>query len=238
VGVSESAKNLVCSLLVLDPKKRPTASEALKHPWLRNSASPFPLKPKSVIYDSLKEFSSFSELKKVVIDMIAFSMSTKDLEDSTLWFRVIDKDNSGSISLQEFRQALKGKGINEDMISNVFEKIDQDHNGTITFSEFLAATLDKTKYLEDCRLTAVFKKLDTDHDGKISLSDLTDALGEWYSVSEIEKMIHDVQSKSGGDSSSSTVNFHQFVEAMYDGTGDYMRPYKTRALSMCVPTTT
>ena len=63
-GVSESAKSLVRSLLVLDAEKRPTASEALKHPWLRDSASPFPIKPKSVIYDSLKEFSSFSMFKK------------------------------------------------------------------------------------------------------------------------------------------------------------------------------
>ena len=228
-GVSESAKNLVRSLLVLDAEKRPTASEALKHPWLRDSASPFPIKPKSVIYDSLKEFSSFSMFKKVVIDMIAFSMNTKDLEDSTQWFKVIDKDNSGSISLQEFRDALKDRGVKEDMISKVFDQIDQDHNGSITFSEFLAATLDKTKYLEGCRLTAVFQKLDTDHDGKISVSDLKDALGTWYSVSEIESMIGDVQSDDGG-----TVDFHQFVEAMYDGTGDYMRPYKTRALSMCV----
>ena len=235
VGVSESAKNLVCSLLVLDPEKRPTASEALNHPWLRDSASPFPLKPKSIIYDSLKEFSSFSMFKKVVIDMIAFSMNTKDLEDSTQWFKVIDKDNSGSISLQEFRDALKDRGIKEDMIAEVFEQIDQDHNGSITFSEFLAATLDKTKYLEGCRLTAVFQKLDTDHDGKISVSDLKDALGTWYSVSEIESMIGDIQKDE--DEKGGTVNFHQFVEAMYDGTGDYMRPYKTRALSMCVSST-
>ena len=56
------------------------------------------------------------------------------------------------------------------------------------------------------------------------------------SVSEIESMIGDIQKDE--DEKGGTVNFHQFVEAMYDGTGDYMRPYKTRALSMCVSSTT
>ena len=171
-------------------------------------------------------FVSLISCDEVIISKMTNTLNSRGPDSQSYW-----TENSGSISLQEFRDALKGRGIKEDMISEVFDQIDQDHNGSITFSEFLAATLDKTKYLEGCRLTAVFQKLDTDHDGKISVSDLKDALGTWYSVSEIESMIGDVQSD---DDNGGTVDFHQFVEAMYDGTGDYMRPYKTRALSMCV----
>jgi len=32
--VSDLAKDLICKLLVVDPSKRLTASDALKHPWL------------------------------------------------------------------------------------------------------------------------------------------------------------------------------------------------------------
>jgi serine/threonine protein kinase len=37
--ISESAKDLVSSLLCLDPNKRITVKEALAHPWIRVSHS-------------------------------------------------------------------------------------------------------------------------------------------------------------------------------------------------------
>lgn len=38
-GISDEAKDFVAKLLNKDPAKRPTAKEALKHPWLRGSIS-------------------------------------------------------------------------------------------------------------------------------------------------------------------------------------------------------
>ncbi|KAJ2773075.1 Calcium/calmodulin-dependent protein kinase type I, partial [Coemansia nantahalensis] len=38
-GVSAAARDFISSLLVVDPAKRMTAQQALKHPWLRNRAS-------------------------------------------------------------------------------------------------------------------------------------------------------------------------------------------------------
>lgn len=38
-GISDEAKDFVAQLLNRDPAKRPTAKEALKHPWLRGSVS-------------------------------------------------------------------------------------------------------------------------------------------------------------------------------------------------------
>ncbi|VDK68957.1 unnamed protein product [Dibothriocephalus latus] len=37
-SVSEPAKQLVASMLNVDPKKRPTAAEILEHPWIKNRA--------------------------------------------------------------------------------------------------------------------------------------------------------------------------------------------------------
>ncbi len=38
-GISEEAKDFCRMLLQRDPAKRPTAKEALKHPWLRGNSS-------------------------------------------------------------------------------------------------------------------------------------------------------------------------------------------------------
>lgn len=54
--VSDSAKDLITQLLSLDPKKRPTAEEALNHPWTSGVSTPtFNLKETIV---RLKEFNA------------------------------------------------------------------------------------------------------------------------------------------------------------------------------------
>ncbi|KAI7875501.1 Pkinase-domain-containing protein [Lichtheimia hyalospora FSU 10163] len=41
-NISQDAKDFIQQLLSLDPSKRPTATEALKHPWLTNDANALP----------------------------------------------------------------------------------------------------------------------------------------------------------------------------------------------------
>ena len=39
-GISDMAKDLISKLLVVDPKKRLTAEEMLKHPWIMGEKTP------------------------------------------------------------------------------------------------------------------------------------------------------------------------------------------------------
>ncbi|VDD82125.1 unnamed protein product, partial [Mesocestoides corti] len=47
-SVSDEAKDLVLSMLNVDPKKRPTASEILQHPWIKGRNS-LPTRPPSIL---------------------------------------------------------------------------------------------------------------------------------------------------------------------------------------------
>lgn len=227
VGISDSARDLVKKLLCIDPNTRLTATQALAHPWMKEKKSQQPLRaPEINVFESLKNFSGFSELKKVVIDVIAFSLDSESTEESQEYFHYIDSDGNGTISVDELRNSLKSKGVPESQINDVFDSIDQDHNGTISFSEFLAATLDRSKYLKNERLAAAFQRLDADHDGKISISDLKESLGDWYEADEIEHMIKDlIQDESG------VVDFKQFLRIMYDGENDHAIPLAARKAS-------
>jgi Ca2+-binding EF-hand superfamily protein len=53
-------------------------------------------------------------------------------------FKALDHDNSGSLTIAEFKQALKesvAKGIR--VGEGVLESVDLDHSGSISYTEFL-----------------------------------------------------------------------------------------------------
>lgn len=72
--ISENAKDLVCKLLVLDPKKRLTANEALKHPWVRGVATKGEHMETTV--HKIKEFNARRKLKCVTDAMLAVAKAT------------------------------------------------------------------------------------------------------------------------------------------------------------------
>ena len=51
----------------------------------------------------------------------------------------MDRDDSGGITLDEFRHAMKGK-LENAAIDAIFEKIDVNKSGYISYTEFLTAS--------------------------------------------------------------------------------------------------
>lgn len=72
-GISDDAKDFVKMLLNKDPAQRPTAKEALKHPWLqgkideRSTGRPLSL----AVVQRIQRFSQASLFKRTVLEMIA-----------------------------------------------------------------------------------------------------------------------------------------------------------------------
>jgi len=62
--ISADAKDFIRKLLVVDPKKRMTGKEALKHPWLAGHA---PAKPLPKLADKLKNYSLSRKENSVVL---------------------------------------------------------------------------------------------------------------------------------------------------------------------------
>ena len=78
--VSEEAKDLVGRLLHKDPKQRPTAAEALAHPWLqgevseRHAAGPRPIE--RTIVQRIQRFAQGSAFKRSVLELVAEELLT------------------------------------------------------------------------------------------------------------------------------------------------------------------
>lgn len=79
--VSKGAKDFVKSLLQKDPRKRPTAIEALQHPWVREGGSGAAnpeAKLSSTVVQRLQMYGTFGRLKKAALRRLAAKISRSD----------------------------------------------------------------------------------------------------------------------------------------------------------------
>ena len=84
-NISPEARDFVASLLDKDPMKRPTAQQALKHPWLlgtikdRHKGTPLSL----AVVQRIQRFSQASVFKRSVLELIAEELVAEDMDDDT-----------------------------------------------------------------------------------------------------------------------------------------------------------
>ncbi|XP_046560982.1 calmodulin-1-like [Haliotis rubra] len=104
----------------------------------------------------------------------------KVLEDFHTTFRLMDRDKSGSISHEEFKEVVaKSKTRSTDQeIRDMIAKADLDNSGSIEFEEF--AEMMAMKYKEnkawECEIRETFKCFDTNKDGFICRRELREGM--------------------------------------------------------------
>jgi len=212
-GLSNCCMDFVGKLLTVDIHSRMTSREALRHPFvaqvLDNEHFTENLAP---LIPQLGEMSKFSDLKKNAMMAVAFSMSQAEMEDLRDCFTVIDTDHSGTLTANEFANAMKTvlPTIREDQIEEIFKSIDQDGNGEISYLEFLAATMHKNN-LSMKELKDAFKILDHDGSGFLEPKDFEALLGESDANDKerIKRMLFEADTDGDG-----RVSFAEFVLAM------------------------
>eukprot|EP00188_Purpureofilum_apyrenoidigerum_P002421 Plantae.Rhodophyta-Purpureofilum_apyrenoidigerum.ctg2499.p1 GENE.Plantae.Rhodophyta-Purpureofilum_apyrenoidigerum.ctg2499~~Plantae.Rhodophyta-Purpureofilum_apyrenoidigerum.ctg2499.p1 ORF type:complete len:582 (-),score=168.87 Plantae.Rhodophyta-Purpureofilum_apyrenoidigerum.ctg2499:141-1886(-) len=176
--ISKEAKECVCSMLTMDPALRPDAKAMLAHPWIREDgvASDKPLV--TSVLDNLNSFNQMNKFKKKALQVMATNMSVTALEEARKAFDEVDVDRSGTITLEEMKDALHklGKKLGESELTTLWSAFDIDGNGTIDYEEFLAATTDLRKINTADNFRYAFKKFDKDNDGSITVEEVFDAL--------------------------------------------------------------
>ena len=77
--ISEEAKDLLKKVLTIDPAQRPTISEMLTHPWLREHgvASDAPLA--SLVVDRMRKFANLTKLRKAAVLVAAQHLSHDEI---------------------------------------------------------------------------------------------------------------------------------------------------------------
>uniref|UniRef100_A0A7S2QUA3 non-specific serine/threonine protein kinase n=1 Tax=Chlamydomonas chlamydogama TaxID=225041 RepID=A0A7S2QUA3_9CHLO len=211
-SISDPAKDCVRRMLVRDPKRRATAQQILQHDWMRENGVATDNELEMEVLTRMKRFSAMNRLKKEALKIIATSLPMDEISGMKEIFKDMDKDKSGSITVEEFAQALRRKGnsLPEQEVQRLIAEADMDGSGTIDYEEFLAATINHSKLQREEHLKAAFEHFDIDKDGHITHAELMESLKKLGITDEgIQDIIKEVDKDNSG-----TIEYNEFCAMM------------------------
>mmetsp|Transcript_22174 Transcript_22174/g.48488 ORF Transcript_22174/g.48488 Transcript_22174/m.48488 type:complete len:507 (-) Transcript_22174:191-1711(-) len=215
--VSEDAKNLIRHLIEMDPQKRFTAEQTLRHEWIAKKA------PKAVgahlqsnFVNKLKGFRSLHKLKKAALHIIAGQLKEEQIKAMRETFISLDENGDGQLSIAEMKEGIKNSDIKDlpHDLEKILEDVDSDGSGVIDYTEFLAATLDRHHFVQEDACWSAFRLFDKNGDGKISPEELKavlgdDSLQDVAGAATIAQMMQEVDSNGDG-----VIDFAEFMQMM------------------------
>ncbi|CAK0824598.1 unnamed protein product [Prorocentrum cordatum] len=177
--VSRDAQEFTKSLLVVDPSRRLSAQSAMDHPWISRKREK--MKLDSSVVKALREFVQASKFRRCCLEMIAWTLSSEERAKVLRYFRMMDQNKQGTITLTELQTALKHKfKVDDAEIQQIFNTMDTNNDREIHYSDFLAAMVSTHIDVGDHHLRVAFTKFDADCSGYITADNLREVLGDTF----------------------------------------------------------
>ena len=207
--VSDEALEFILFLLEPNASWRPTAAEALEHPWLakqRETTVRRCATRRSSLRSSLTELKQFQSSKCLLRQAASAVLASQHQHDDEVKgigraFQCLDRSCSGELSKLDFQNVLtavfgddseefKTPEDEEALvgldIDNLFVQVNVSRSGCINYSEFIGACLLQKSTVDESRIQQVFKIFDRHDKGYISRKDLQEVLcGDCNTIDKI-----------------------------------------------------
>jgi len=208
--VSPEAREFVTSLLQVNPEKRLTAQTALEHVWIeKRLSSQKPVEVDRSIMEALRSFGRNSKFRRCCMEMMAWSLSNEERAKVRQYFISMDKDQNGTITLNELKDALVDKfQVPDDEALQIFDAMDSNSDEEIHYSDFLAAMVSTRIKMHDSLLATTFKRFDQNNTGYITKENLQNILGE--SAEDVDAFLAEVDVMKDGQKDG-RISYQQFV---------------------------
>ena len=222
--VSHSCIDLIQKLLIMDPKKRIDAQEALAHPWFKENRSKElfnKIKDESTLtklLNNLKAYRRDSIIQETALAYLVHNFpQMKDVVNACKLFNQIDNNGDGKVNQQELLKGLKSKIKSDTLeqdVAEIYKNIDMDNNGYIEYEEFVRAAVSKERFLNENVLRFAFRYFDKDGSGEITFDEIEkifkDSVSDKSNVHEaLKKIIAEVDTNGDG-----IISFKEFSDIM------------------------
>jgi len=208
-NISDQAKDFITQLLTKDQNKRPSAEEALKHPWIEQASIHIKENVSNDVAMSaltnLSNFNAQSKLKQATYAFIASQLLSKqEKEQIDKVFRAMDINGDGKLQKDEIKNGYAeffGRHLTDQEVDELFNKVDADGSGEIEYSEFVVATLNEKNLLSNNKLQQAFNMFDKDKGGTISTAEIKEVLSFGQNLDEdvIQQIITQVDANGDGE---------------------------------------
>jgi calcium-dependent protein kinase len=182
---SKEAKNFVLSMLAPDPSKRPSAEQALRHPWIRayHERTTEGAIVQRELVQNLLAFKDLHVTKRLMMEVISFSAVPEQIRDLRIQFEKLDTDGLGEISLECMlavlprtqlpdRENTGHRFLSKLEIEEIFSAMKVGKSESrVHWHEFVAACLPAC-HVDERNLRIAFDRLDQDHTGYITFEDV------------------------------------------------------------------
>ena len=221
VSASNEVQDLVKKLLEVDPVRRLSAAQALKHPWFTK------FKAKSLYNNIEKEkiemylnrlmtYTINSKFQQMVLAFIVHNIAySEDTKNILKIFRMFNEKDDGKLTKGELTKGLcqyvdENKVKNE--IDGIFLMLDGANHGYIEYEEFLRACLDKNTILDDEHILYAFNFFDKDNKGRISVDKIKkNFVGSNVKEEVFKNIFKEVDINEDGE-----IDFVEFKQMMLD----------------------
>ncbi len=222
--VSPEAKDLISKMLVLDPKKRIAAQEAVKDIWITKYAKNTHITTEEGLlrlrkpFQNLRKYKAQQKIQQATIAFLVHQVSsTEMIRDLRIIFKELDENDDGILTYEEikngFKKYYKDEKIAEKEVDEIISRIDQDKNEFIEYEEFIRATVNLDDLLTEENLLLAFNSFDDDGSGMLSHQEIKNALGisedDQYEAHVIEKIMSEIDVNGDG-----YISFYEFKELM------------------------
>jgi calcium-dependent protein kinase len=216
-GISQEAKEFVSALLTRDPSKRPTALEAMNHPWLKRmlrkvSEDSTVSEIDTDVLKNIRLFSRQNAMRRAALGLIAMSMGSAQVAQVEEEFRKLDKNKMGTITLAELTDVLKRQlHMSQQEAKLIFNRLDLCNDHEIHYTEFVAAALQAKLLLNEKYIKEAFQKFDVNNTGFISEEDLRRVIGDQYKGEDVGQILRQADFKKNG-----YLDYEEFYKALMD----------------------
>jgi Ca2+-binding EF-hand superfamily protein len=172
---SPEAQSFVKGLLCVDPLERLTAEEALMHPFLANHDSS-KCRVGSSVAKALQEFSQATPLRRVCAMAMVSSLGPEDRATVRQAFETLDVSQSGSVSIDEFVQALSFSGppqLSREDAQKSFRSLTSNEH--LSYSEFMVSMCTTLIPLREGHVQDVWRRLNSTPSKPVSVDTLQSA---------------------------------------------------------------